>query len=142
MRKKQKDKKAVLFVEEGNRTARQNEARQSQQLSWQHSNNKQMGRDLANINDTRGMYAARIYGSVNNIKIKNIPAVRSNIFFKTHLCILRSRVLRVVYPHLGHRSATPPATTAVYVAIRVNRVILVSLCAETMKPNIILYWGF
>ena len=48
--------------------------------------------------------------------------------------ILRSRVLRVVCPHQGYRSATPFATTVYQVAIRVNRVMLVSLCAETIKP--------
>ena len=56
-------------------------------------------------------------------------------FVETHLCklcaILRSRVLRVVCPHQGYRSATPPCNYSV--AIRVNRVMLVSLCAETIK---------
>ena len=58
-------------------------------------------------------------------------------FVETHLCkpcvMLRSRVLRVVCPHQGYRSATP-LTTTYSVAIRVNKVILVSLCAETIKP--------
>ena len=57
-------------------------------------------------------------------------------FVETHLCklcvTLRSRVLRVVCPHQGYRSATPLAIYSV--DIRVNRVMLVSLCAETIKP--------
>ena len=58
-------------------------------------------------------------------------------FVEIHLCkpcvILRSRVLRVVCPQYGYRSATPLATNYC-VAIRVNRVMLLSLCAETIKP--------
>ena len=58
-------------------------------------------------------------------------------FVEIHLCllcvILRSRVLRVACLHHGFRSATP-LTTTVSVAIRVNRVMSVSLCAETIKP--------
>ena len=48
-------------------------------------------------------------------------------FVETHICklcvILRSRVLRVDSPY-----------TYSNVAIRVSRVVLVSLCAETIKP--------
>ena len=68
------------------------------------------------------------------IKIKIHSGCEIEYFVETHLCklcvILRSRVLRVVCPHQGYRSAIPLATT-VSVAIRVNRVMLVSLCAET-----------
>ena len=50
------------------------------------------------------------------IKIKIHSSCEIEDFFETnHLCklcvILRSRVLRVVCPHEGYRSATPVATT-------------------------------
>ena len=58
-----------------------------------------------------------------------------DFFVETHhrkLCvILWSRVLRVVCPHCGYRSATPLANIF-SVAIEVNRVNLSSLCAETI----------
>ena len=51
------------------------------------------------------------------IKIKIHSSCEIEYFVETHLCklcvILRSRVLRVVCPHSGHRSATPLATTEV-----------------------------
>ena len=51
------------------------------------------------------------------------------------LCVIhRSRVLRVVCPHQGYRSATPLVTT-VYL-VRVNRVMLWSLC------SIVVYFVF
>ena len=47
--------------------------------------------------------------------------------------ILRTRVLLGVCPHQGYRSAAPLETTVELVPGRVNRVVLVSLCAETIK---------
>ena len=51
----------------------------------------------------------------NIIKIKIHSSCEIEDFVETHLCklcvILRSRVLRVVCPHEGYRSATPLATT-------------------------------
>ena len=71
-----------------------------------------------------------------HIKIKIHSICEIEYFVETHLCklcvILRSRVLRVVCPHEGYRSATPLATNY-SVAIRVNRVMLGSLYAETIK---------
>ena len=70
-------------------------------------------------------------GGVTKIKLhcSQAPAVIED-FVETHLCklcvILRSRVLRVAY--VGNS----PCNYSV--AIRVNRVMLVSLCAETIKP--------
>ena len=53
---------------------------------------------------------------INIIKIKiHSSGCEIEYFVETHLCklcvILRSRVLRVVCPHQGYRSATPLATT-------------------------------
>ena len=52
------------------------------------------------------------------IKINIHSSCEIEGFVETHLCklcvILRSRVLRVVCPHQGYRSATPVRTTAVY----------------------------
>ena len=49
------------------------------------------------------------------MKIKKHSSCEIEYFVETHLCklcvILRSRVLRVVCPHKGYRSATPLATT-------------------------------
>ena len=56
-------------------------------------------------------------GVVNSIiiKIKIRSSCEIKYFVETHLCklcvILRSRVLRVVCPHQGVRSATPLGTT-------------------------------
>ena len=55
-------------------------------------------------------------------------------FVETHLCklcvILRTRVLRVVCPHQGHEQVGDSPCNYSSVAIRVNRVMLVSLCAD------------
>ena len=70
------------------------------------------------------------------ITLKYTPAVRSNILSKLlcKLCvILQSRVLRVVCPHLRIRLVgDSPCNCSV--AVRVNRLMVVSLCAETIKP--------
>ena len=42
------------------------------------------------------------------------------------------RISRVAFPNLAYMSATHSCNYSV--AIRVNRVMLVSLCAETIKP--------
>ena len=68
-----------------------------------------------------------------NIKI--FSSCEIEIFVVTHLCklcvILRSRVLRVVCLYSGYTSVTPLCNYSV--AIRVKRLTLVSLCAETIK---------
>ena len=74
--------------------------------------------------------------SIFIIKIKINSSCEIGYIVETHLCklcvVFRSRVLRVVC-HQGYSSATPLATTG-SIAIRVNRVMLVSLCAETIEP--------
>ena len=58
-------------------------------------------------------------------------------FVETHHCklcvILRSRVLRVVCPHIEDIGRRLPSCNY-SVSIRVNRVMFVSLFAETIKP--------
>ena len=57
-------------------------------------------------------------------------------FVETHICelcvILRSCVLLGVCPHEGYKSATPLGTTVA--CTRVNRVMVINLCSETIKP--------
>ena len=76
----------------------------------------------------------------SNYKIHSSSSCEIEDFVETHFCklcvILRSRVLRVVCPHYGYRSATPLGTTR-YSSVActgVNRVMLINLCAETIKP--------
>ena len=72
-----------------------------------------------------------------NIKMHSSCEIEYDYFVETHLCklcvILRSSVLRVVYPQYRYRSATPLATT-VKLSMRVNMLMLGSLCVETLKP--------
>ena len=72
------------------------------------------------------------------IKIKIHSSRDIEDFVETHhLCklyvILRSRVLLGVCPHQRHRSAIPLGTTVSVACTRVNRAMLVSLCAEIVK---------
>ena len=72
-----------------------------------------------------------------NIEIHSCCEIED--FAETHLCklwvVLLSRRLLGVGPHQGYRSASPPWICSV-ACIRVNTVMLGSLCAETIKPGI------
>ena len=71
------------------------------------------------------------------IKIKIHSSFEIEDFVEINLCklcaILRSRVLLALCPPQGYRSATPLLCNYSVACTRINRVMLVSMCAQTVK---------